>query len=188
MMNPARIDRWTVSSSGLLAAVLAMIFGVWIAPAWAQTSPSPAPPATTPAASEGGWGATGVAVVIVLAALLVVVGAIVKTFDLRRKREAESVHLQAQISDALLQESALAGLVITPTAHIPFWSGSPATIELAGQVPNPELHDLAVRISEREASRIRSDIRIEDRIGVVPTMQVPSILQLPESRDRLRAA
>jgi hypothetical protein len=177
MMNPARIDRRSVTTSGSLAAVLVMMFGVWTAPAWAQTSPSPVPPATTPAASEGGWGATGIAVVVVLVALLVVVGAIVKMFDLKRKREAEMVHLQAQISDALLQESALAGLVITPTARIPLWSGSPATIELAGQVPSPELHELAVRISEREASRIRPDVRIEDRIGVVPAMQPASSLR-----------
>ncbi len=127
-------------------------------------------------AARAAWaqGATGGgtvwAAVIVIVGLLVLIGVAVKLFDLRRKREAEAVQLQAQVSDALLRDSALAGLPLTPTAHVPFWSGSPATIEVAGQVPMPELRERVLRIVHDEAARIRSDVRIEDRLTVSPEM------------------
>ena len=102
--------------------------------------------------------------------LLFVLAVLVKTWDLKRKREGEAVIVQSQISDALLREPALFSLAITPTAHVPLWKGSPVTVEVAGQVPSDELREAALRTTEREASRLRSDIRIESRIGVVPTM------------------
>ena len=104
-----------------------------------------------------------------LAGLLVVIGLAVKLFDLKRKRESEAVQLQAQLSDALLREPSLAGLPLTPTVHVPMWTGTPATIDVTGQVPKPELKDLALRLVSDEASRIRSDIKIVDRLSIVPT-------------------
>jgi hypothetical protein len=156
-------------------SILAILAGVPLARVWAQTpapgQSAPPPTGTAPVASGDGWGITGVAVVVMVVGLLVIVGALVKTLDLKRKREAEALHLQAQISDALLRETALFGLPVTPTAHAPLWSGSPVTIELAGQVPTPELRDSVLRIAKEEAGRVRQDFRIEDRIGVVPAMQ-----------------
>src|SRR5207244_13250389 len=92
-----------------------------------------------------------------------------KLFHLNRNRESEAVQLQAQLSDALLREPSLAGLPLTPTVHVPMWTGTPATIDVTGQVPRPELKDLAVRLVSDEASRIRSDIKIVDRLSIVPT-------------------
>src|SRR5206468_9018413 len=77
---------------------------------------------------------------------------------------------QAQLSDALLREPSLAGLPLTPTVHVPMRRGTPATIELMGRVPTPELKDTVLRIVRDEAARIRSDVQIEDRLSVVPTM------------------
>lgn len=134
------------------------------APAWAQA------PITSPAggtASSGGGPGT-VGVVLVVLALLVIVGVGVKMYDLKRRRESEAVHLQAQISDALLREQLLFGLPITPTARVPIWKRSPALIEVAGQVPSPEARETALRIIRAEAGRIRSDFLIEDRLAVVP--------------------
>ena len=71
---------------------------------------------------------------------------------------------------ALLREPSLAGLPLTPTVHVPMWRGTPATIELMGRVPTPELKDTVLRIVRDEAARIRSDVQIEDRLSVVPTM------------------
>ena len=142
--------------------------GVWVGDrAWAQNaSNTPAPsPATTP----GDGGGTAIAAVIVVAGLLVVISLAVKLFDLKRKRESEAVQLQAQLSDALLREPSLAGLPLTPTVHVPMWTGTPATIDVTGQVPRPELKDLALRLVSDEASRIRSDIKIVDRLSIVPT-------------------
>src|SRR5262245_40395268 len=102
--------------------------------------------------------------------LVLVLGVLVKLWDLKRKRETEAVIVQSQISDALLREPALFSLAITPTANVPLWKGSPVTVEVAGQVPSDDLRQAALRVVEREASRLRSDVQIESRIGVVPAM------------------
>jgi hypothetical protein len=62
----------------------------------------------------------------------------------------------------------LLGVPIIATARAPLWRGSPATIEVAGQVPSPQARETALRIVRAEASRIRADVQIEDRLAVVP--------------------
>jgi len=111
-----------------------------------------------------------VTVVLLVIAMLVIIGALVKILDLKRKREGEAVIVQAQLSDAVLRDPALFSLPITPTAHVPLWKGSPVTVEVAGHVPSDDLRLAALRVVEREASHLRPDVRIESRIGVVPTM------------------
>ena len=106
---------------------------------------------------------------ILVIAMLLIIGALVKILDLKRKREGEAVVVQAQISDAVLRDPALFSLPITPTAHVPLWKGSPVTVEVVGQVPSDDLRLAALRVVEREASHLRPDVRIESRIGVVPT-------------------
>jgi hypothetical protein len=120
-----------------------------------------APGGTSPGAASGDT-ATTLAVVGVVAGLLIIVGIGVKMFDLRRKRQAEAVQLQAQLSDALLREGDMS---ITPTAHIPLWAGGPVTVEVSGPVPrSPEGREAALQLVEREAARIRPDVRVIDRI------------------------
>jgi hypothetical protein len=72
------------------------------------------------------------------------------------------------VSDALRREQLLLGVPIIATARAPLWRGSPATIEVAGQVPSPQARETALRIVRAEASRIRADVQIEDRLAVVP--------------------
>jgi hypothetical protein len=108
--------------------------------------------------------------VIVIIGLLVLLGAMVKLFDLRRKRETEAAIVQAQLSDALLQNPMLFSAPLSPTARVPFWKGSPVTVEVSGQVPSDDIRLTALRVIESEARRLRSDVQIESRIGVVPTM------------------
>ena len=132
--------------------------------AWAQmpqTSSSSSAPG-----SVGGGGAAAIVVVIVAALLIVGLG--VKLYDLRRSRESEAVQLQAQISDALMREQTLFSVPIIATARASLWKRSPATIEVAGQVPSQQAHETALRIVRAEAARIRPDFLIEDRIAVVP--------------------
>ena len=128
--------------------------------AWAQATP-------TPSARSGGEGSP-LAMALVIFALLVIVGVGVKLYDLRRRRESEAVQLQAQISDALMRDQLLYGVPIMATARAPFWRRSPATIEIAGQVPSPQARETALRIVRAEANRIRPDVQIEDRLAVVP--------------------
>jgi hypothetical protein len=107
-------------------------------------------------------------VIILLVGLLVLVGVGVKLYDLKRKREAEGVHLQAQVSDALLRDPGLFGLAVTPTAHVPWWSGTPAHLEVVGRVPTAETRDRVVRLVEEEARQLRSDVEIVDRLQIDP--------------------
>src|SRR5207247_143896 len=132
-----------------------MTFGI----AWAQT-PATAPPADT--ATSGGSAAVGFLVIL---GLLVLVGIAVKLYDRKRKRDAEAVHLQAQVSDALMRDARLAGLVLTPTANVPTWGRGPAIIELSGEVPDGAMRDTVLRVAREEAARLRPDVEIIDRLA-----------------------
>jgi hypothetical protein len=105
-------------------------------------------------------------VLVLLIGLLVLVGVGVKLYDLKRKREAEGVHLQAQVSDALLREPSLFGLPVTPTAHVPWWSGTPVRLDVVGRVPTAESRDRVLRLVEQESRQIRSDVDVVDRLQV----------------------
>jgi len=153
--------------SGIAPTALVAVIA-WVSDrAWAQNA-SNAPVATPATTSTGDGGSTAIAAVVVVAGLLVVIGLAVKLFDLKRKRESEAVQLQAQLSDALLREPPLAGMPLTPTVHVPMWRGTPATIEVTGQVPRPELKDIALRLVRDEATRIRSDVEIVDHLSIAP--------------------
>ncbi|PYM24385.1 MAG: hypothetical protein DMD78_09025 [Candidatus Rokuibacteriota bacterium] len=123
------------------------------------------PQAGPQAATSGGFGPT-LTVFLLLFGLLVLVGIGVKLYDLKRKREAEAVHLQAQVSDALLRDPTMFGLAVTPTAHVPWWSGTPACIVVSGRVPTAEARERALRIVEQEGRSLRSDVVLEDRLEV----------------------
>jgi len=143
----------------ILAVML--VLGTLVPIAWAQTESPPTP-------WIGESNAELILILLSIVVLVLVAGA--KAIDLKRKREDEAVRLQAQISDAVLRDPALFSLPITPTAHVPLWKGSPVTVEVAGQVPSDDLREVALRVVEREATHLRPDVRIESRIGVVPTM------------------
>jgi len=115
------------------------------------------------AADDGG---AMISVIALIGGLLLIVALAVKLYDLKRKRDAEAVQLQAQVSDALLRDEALFGVPVTPTAHVPLWRGTPATLELVGHVPNPQRKDEALRIAEREATALRPDVHVVDRMTV----------------------
>jgi hypothetical protein len=124
------------------------------------------PPQAAPqAATSGGLGPT-LTVFLLLFGLLVIVGIGVKLYDLKRKREAEAVHLQAQVSDALLRDATLFGMAVTPTAHVPWWAGTPARLTIVGRVPTPEAREQAMRLAEQEAHSLRPDVEIVDRLDV----------------------
>ena len=144
------------NSSGSVATLSALVLSYQ---AWAQ--------APAPRAPGAGGGASLIAEVLIIFAVLVILG-IRELYDLQRRRESEAVQLQAQISDALLRDQLLYGVPIMATARAPFWRRSPATIEIAGQVPSPQARETALRIVRAEASRIRPDVQIEDRLAIVP--------------------
>ncbi len=150
----------------LLAVIL--MLGSLGAIAGAQTPPTvPAAPQTETPPIPPGEAWPSMLVLLGIALLLIV--ALAKAIDRKRKREDEAVWLQAQISDELFRDRNLASLAVTATVHVPVWTRAPATIELRGQVPTPQHREAALRVVEREASRVRSDFRIDDRIAIVPS-------------------
>jgi hypothetical protein len=108
-------------------------------------------------------------VVAAMLSLVVLLGIGVKLYDLKRKREEEAVAAQARVSDALLMDASLAGLPLTPTAHVPLWKG-PLVVEIKGAVPRAELRSAAIDVASREISRSRADFQVEDHIKVDPAM------------------
>ena len=102
-----------------------------------------------------------------VAGLILVMVAVAHAIDERRKRAAEAVRLQAQISDALLCDRTLARLPVIATVHIPVWGRSPARIEMSGQVPTAHLWQAVLQVAEQEASRTLDAFHIDDRIAVV---------------------
>lgn len=132
--------------------------------AWAQTQ-APTPGGTGPADPSASSGSMAVAGFIVVLLLLLAVGIAVKLYDRKRKRDAAAVHLQAQVSDALMREPDMVGLVLTPTAHVPFRHG-PAVVEISGEVPSPSVRDAVLRVAQAEAHRVQSDVEVQDRMTV----------------------
>jgi hypothetical protein len=131
-------------------------------------------PANPPPAASGGAATTNGSAALTVAFLAaVVVAAIVvvaRYVATRRKRLEEAMILQAQLSDAIARETQLRGLVITPTARVSAWRGSPLTIEVAGEVPTPELRETVMRLVRTEVSRARPDVITEDHLFIVPQM------------------
>lgn len=126
------------------------------------------PPSVTPAAPPAAPGDnSGILIALALmGAMLLIVGIGVKLWDASRKRESDAVHLQSQLSDALLREADFFGLAITPTVH-PARRGSPR-VEVTGRAPSTAVRDAALRIVRNECTRVRPDCEIQDHIEVTP--------------------
>jgi hypothetical protein len=109
---------------------------------------------------------------ILIVALVVGVVLAVGVMDLRRKRQAQAVAIEGQISDALLGEPRLTGAVLTALAHVPLSARAAPMVEIRGEVEYPELAEVAVRIVRQELLRHHPEGRVENRIFVsqpVPT-------------------
>jgi len=144
---------------------------LFVTPALAQGIPSPAPlPSGTPPA-DGGSGA--LIMVGVFVAVLVILGAIVKVHDVRRRREEVGLTLQAWLGDALLTDPLLRGAAVIPTVRVPMRKGSPVKVEVMGSVPSPDMRERAIHIVRQEATRFAQyarDVEVEDRLSVLPSI------------------
>ena len=165
-MKTINTTRAALVTSALASSALAL--AGWPGNVWAQGVVGPQASNASGGATQSGAVTTAV-VVASLLAVLVVLGVLIKMLDLKRKRESEAVVVQARISDAVLRDPRLFSLPITPTAHVPLWKGTPVTVDVAGQVPSEDLREAAIGLIEREASQLGPEVRIESRIGVVPT-------------------
>jgi hypothetical protein len=133
--------------------------------AWAQAP-------TTPGAPVTDGGAKGALTIVggLVVTLIVIIGSGVRLYAQKRKREAEALHLQARLSDALLREPGLLGLALTATVHAARFKKAPPVVELSGQVPTREARDRALNILRAETARLQTTVQIEDRVRLIPTM------------------
>jgi hypothetical protein len=150
-----------------LAVTVALLTGSAVG-AWGQDLRSVGPTSPPPAAS--GSAASTVLTLVVLAAVVTAIVIVARYVATRRKRLEEALVLQAHVSDAILRESQLRGLTITPKARVPVRRGRPVTIEVAGAVPTPELRETVLGLVRAEVSRGRSDVITEDHLFIVPPM------------------
>jgi hypothetical protein len=111
-----------------------------------------------------------VLILVFVAAVVTAIVIVAMYFVTRRKRLEEALVLQAHVSDVLLRESQLRGLMITPTARVPIRRARPVTIEVAGQVPTPELRETVLGLVRAEVSRGRSGVITEDHLFIDPSM------------------
>jgi hypothetical protein len=118
-----------------------------------------------------------ISTVLTLAVLAVIVLAGVfgaRYISARRKLREETMILQSQLSDIVAREPQLQGLFITPKARVFGWRTPQVTIEVAGEVPTPELREAVMRIVGAEAWRLRPDVITLDHLFIVPPVRRPS--------------
>jgi hypothetical protein len=65
-------------------------------------------------------------------------------------------------------------LLITPKARVSGWRRSQTTIEVAGEVPTPELREAVMRILGDEARRSQPDVITLDHLFIVPPVRPAS--------------
>jgi len=150
---------------------VAIVSGVGAVAAFVREAAAQAPPSpvtSTPSAATPGDNSGILMALALMGVLLLLVGIGVKVWDARRKREAEAVQLQSQISDALLREQDFFGLAITPTVHAGLRRSAPMTIEVTGQAPSTALRDAALRVVRDEAGRLGADYQLIDLIEIRP--------------------
>jgi hypothetical protein len=117
---------------------------------------------------------TGTLLTLVFLAVIVGAAVVVARYvSTRRKRTEEAVILQSQLSDAIAREGLFHGLHITPNARVSGWRSSQITIEVAGEVPTPELRERVMRIVGAEAWKLRPDVQTVDHLFIVPPRRVP---------------
>jgi len=106
--------------------------------------------------------------VIVLAAIVTAIVVVVRSAAARRQRLKEAAILQSQLSDAIAREALLRGLAIVPRARVSGWRRSPITIEVAGEVPTPDLRETVMRVIQVEARRLQPDVVTVDHLFIAP--------------------
>jgi hypothetical protein len=57
------------------------------------------------------------------------------------------------------------GLLVLVGLAVPTWGSGPATIAITGEVPDPTVRDVVLRVAREEAARLRPDVQVVDRLS-----------------------
>jgi hypothetical protein len=161
MLGPRWLDR--IARSLAMTSPL-LIWGTL--PAWAQSSGA----VDAGRASPADWGSrasTGLAFIIV-AAIVTAIIVVARYVAARRQRLKEAAVLQSQLGDAIAREALFRGLEIVPRARVSGWRRSQVTIEVAGEVPTPDLRETVMRVVQAEVWKLRPDVITVDHLFVAP--------------------
>jgi hypothetical protein len=109
------------------------------------------------------WGAA--AVLAVLLVMIVAIGAAIKLYDLKRKRDDEALSAQSYLSEALLRQ--FGSLPVTASVSGSSWR-RPFVLAIRGSVSTMELREAVMRGAARELSRQYPTARVEDLLFVDP--------------------
>ena len=85
------------------------------------------------------------------------------------------MNLESRIGDALLDHPVFVRSSVGPIVKIPFWRGSPATVEMVGEVSSAQLEQSALSIAAQAASRVRSDVTLENYMVVGQTSNTRAV-------------
>src|SRR5262245_57162469 len=168
---PSPIASWNCSSSVLHGGTVHAPFAVVLDnPQHPHEPRGPIP--GCPRSKEDSM--TGTLLTLLFLAVIVGAAVVVASYvSKRRKRTEEAIILQSQLSDAIARETMLHGLRITPNARVSGWRSSQVTIEVAGEVPTPELRERVMRMVSAEAWRLRPEVQTVDHLFIVPPRRVP---------------
>ena len=172
------------------AAMAIFLIGITNGPVWAQEVGT-APPAPSFLGAPHGLTPSGqqpqvLAALVAFAVTAAVLIAIAKLVDLRQKRADATIVLEATIRNALLEDPACIRSSVDPIVHIPFWRGSPARIEMHGQVPSRQLEEAALLLAAQAAASVRPDFSIENRLTLaLPAGRRAACPSMPEWEERV---
>jgi hypothetical protein len=152
--------------------------------------PTPASLVGAPAASMPFGQHEALASLILVAATVLLLLAIGKAVDFRQRREGERVTLESRVGEALLDHPVFVRSSVGPIVRIPFWRGTPAVVEMVGEVPSEQLEQSALRIAAVAASRVRADVALENHmvVGQTPNTRAVGAKGEPQMAHRLLSA
>ena len=153
-----------------LATTIALLIGL-TSRSWAQSARSADATSSAPAA-PGSTASTLLALGVVALIVILIVAA--RDVAARRRQIEHAVVLQSQLADRLAREAQLQELRITPKARVSGWRGAQVTIDVAGQVPTPDLRETVIQIVSTEAWRLRPGVIIVDHLWVNPSARPAS--------------
>src|SRR5262249_47064984 len=119
--------------------------------------------ATGDESAVSAWGAAAIVAVVLI--MMLALGAAIKLYDLKRKRDDEALSAQSYLSEALLRE--FGSLPITASVSGSSWR-RPFVIAIRGSVSTTELREAIMRGAARELSRQYPTARVEDQLFVDP--------------------
>jgi hypothetical protein len=111
---------------------------------------------------------SGIEAFAIFVALLVILGAGAKLYDIKHKGDEQGRYLQTQVSHAFLDDPELARLPLACSVRVPLWRPAAARVVLSGRVPTRELRESAIRLVLDKTFAGWPSARIEDRIVVEP--------------------